>query len=202
MLNCSEITKIALDNDINIDDELEEEYYQTLESISEDKAYISKLISNLEENIEQINEKNIFKIINLIESIMEENNYPKEELYNFTLRLLYTKCCINVSVPYRIIRIMISIQENLNIIFLSILERTNENDITSVIITLNALYSPVGNFNEIDDKLIIKLLEKVKNSVRNNKNELLKNTIKQQLVGKINNDKFKSYFEEINALIS
>lgn len=150
MLNCHEIIKIALDNDVNIDYELEEEYYETLESISEDKKDISNLINELQKNSEHINEKNIFKIINLIESIVNEDNDSKKEIYDFALILLYKKCCINVSAPYRIIRIMASIKEDLNKIFLDILEKTNENDTESVIITLNTLYSPIGNLNIID----------------------------------------------------
>ena len=201
MLNCNEIIKIALDNDVNIDDELEEEYYETLESISEDKKRISNLINELQKNVEQIDEKNIFKVINLIESIINGDNDSKEEIYDFALMLLYMECCINVSVPYRIIRIMISIEEDLDKIFLDIIEKTNENNIISVIITLNTLYSPIGNLNKIDDKLVVKLLEKVKNAVINNNNELLKSTIKQQLCEKINNDKYKRYFEEFNTLI-
>lgn len=201
MLNCNEIIKIALDNDVNIDDELEEEYYETLESISEDKRSISNLINELQKNVEQIDEKNIFKIINLIESIINEENDSKEEIYDFTLILLYRECCVNVSVPYRIIRIMILIEEDLDKIFLDILEKTNENHIMSVIITLNALYSPIGNLNKINEKLVVRLLEKVKNAVINYNNELLKNTIKQQLCEKINNDKYKKYFEEFKTLI-
>lgn len=201
MLNCNETIKIALDNDVNIDYELEEEYYDTLESISEDKKSISNLINELQKNIEQIDEKNIFKIINLIESIMNKENASKAEIYDFTLMLLYRECCINVSVPYRIIRIMISVEGDLDKIFLDIIEKTNENDIISVIITLNTLYSPIGNLIKIDYKLVVRLLEKVKNAIINNNNELLKSTIKQQLCEKINNDKYKRYFEEFNMLI-
>ncbi|QGQ93741.1 hypothetical protein EHS13_01875 [Paenibacillus psychroresistens] len=185
------------------DHEYDDNYNKTLDEISENNELLIQLAELIETKVHVFNVSNGMKVEEILYDIVITREKKVPEFYPILLNMMYQEYSCNVSFTYKYIDQLIFIKSDITEVFQDIIKYIEPNEATSACISLFALYSPLGEFNNFDENLIVEYLKKILESLRiNNNHDYLKKAVKNQLINKIQNIKYVNYLSQFKLLLN
>ena len=191
--------KYFIESSIKDDAEHNDEYHDNLEYIAGNDAYLSDFIEAFKNSVPLFNRKNILVVVSMLLELIEYQA-KLDSLYPVILELMYKEYCYDWSISPRFAKILIKIRGEDISVFKDIVGITDENNTTSVSISVCSLYSNYPNFEGIAESIISRFLEKIYTCFINNKGcNDLRHAIATNLLPILRNKDYDGYFEKFKS---
>jgi len=174
-----------------------QEYFKNIDVIAHSDVLLSELVKTIDFEVDRLNNKTIWRILSLIDSIFIGREVFIQELYPVLLRMMRNDYSCDASIPYKYVDLLLAIKKDKAEVFKDILQNTSKDNPTSVCISVLALYSPLGDFSDIPKELVEKFLDIVYKCYLENKNhEYLKKAILHELLPCIKENEYSKYYSK------
>lgn len=173
------------------------EYFKNLDAIADNDVLLSDLVKAIDSKVDRLNDKTIWRILSLIDSILIGRKVVTEQLYPVVLKMMQKEYSCNASIPYKYVDFLLAIKKNKTEVFKDILQNISKDNPTSVCISVLALYSPLGDFSNTPKELVEDFLDIIYECYLKNKGHAyLKNAILNELLPCIKDNEYSNYYSK------